>query len=107
MSAAAVTRPPTLPTNARALNHPYRRHTSDFESSSKRFHDAKKKALTAADTAYMTACKHDVKHLTAKARERGRGTSVAPSPSLAASSAESDWLSCEKHNLLNSSTVAL
>ena len=58
MSAAAVTRPPTLPTNASALNHPYRRHTSDFESSSKKhFHVAKKKALTAADTAYMTACK--------------------------------------------------
>jgi hypothetical protein len=55
----------------------------------------------------MTAWKHVVKQLTERARERGRGTSVAPNPPLAASSAESGWLSCEKHNLLKSSTVAL
>ena len=73
MSATAVTSPPTLPTNASALNHPYRRHTRDFKSSSKRFHVAKKKALTATDTAYMTACNHGIKHFTALQQVRANG----------------------------------
>jgi hypothetical protein len=77
------------------------------------YHVAKKKALTAVDTAYMTACKtrcQFIKPRTAIVREvetGGCGTSVAPNPSLAALSAESGWLSCEKHNLLKRATVAL
>ncbi len=73
MSATAVTSPPTLPINDSALNHPYRRHTRDFKSSSMRFHVAKKKALTAADTAYMTTCNHGVKQLTALQQVRANG----------------------------------
>jgi hypothetical protein len=38
-----------------------------------RFHVAKKKALTAADTAYMTACNHGVKQLTALQQVRANG----------------------------------
>jgi hypothetical protein len=55
----------------------------------------------------LQKCRQTFEFNLPSACERGRGTSVAPSPSFVASSAESDWLSCEKHNLLKSCKVAL
>jgi hypothetical protein len=60
----------------------------------------------------MTAWKHHVnKQGPEKAaqseRGSGHGTSVAPSPSLAASSIESGWLNWFWHKELKNSTVAL